>query len=60
MDLVLFMLLPVDRRAQEPPCIDNFVSEIQNVPYCFSTLCVFANRTSNYADYHIALIWEIF
>ena len=59
MDLVVFMLLPIDRKAQEPPCVDNFLTEIQNIPYYFASLCGFADRTSNYADYHIALNWEI-
>lgn len=60
MHLVVFMLLPVGKKAQEPLCIGNVLSEIQNIPYYFSSLCVFANRTLNYADYHIALNWEIF
>lgn len=53
------VLLPTDRKGQKLPCIDNFLSEIQNIVYYFSTL-FFANRTSNYADYCISLNWEIF
>lgn len=32
------VLLPTDRKGQKLPCIDNFLSEIQNIAYYFSTL----------------------
>lgn len=32
------VLLPTDRKGQKLPCIDNFLSEIQNIVYYFSTL----------------------
>lgn len=38
------VLLPTDRKGQKLPCIDNFLSEIQNIVYCFSTLFFFCKQ----------------